>query len=168
MVQVIGEIERPVKTTFTAKLVAQGPGGAWTRLDLPFDVEMTFGQRGRVSVKGTINGFSFRTSIFSNGKGRHHMMVNKAMQHGAKAGPGATVRVTLEVDTDAKSVEIPAEIQRALGKNKAARAAFDKLAPSHRREYIRHYGEAKKPETRQRRVEQMIQRLLANGAPKRR
>ena len=155
-----------MKKTFSAKLVAQGPSGAWTRLDLPFDVENDFGRRGRVSVKGTINGFSFRTSIFSNGKGRHHMMVNKTMQQGAKAAPGATIRVTLEVDSDAKTVEIPPEIERALAKNKSARMAFERLAPSHRREHIRHVSEAKQPETRQRRIEKMIKMLLSGGEGK--
>jgi hypothetical protein len=146
--------------TFAAKLQSIGPTGAWTRLMLPFDVEKVFGSRARVSVKGTINGFAFRTSIFPNGDGTHHIMVNKAMQQGAKAKPGDTVRMTLERDDAAKTVAVPADLKQALAKNKRAQAAFDKLAPSHRREHIRVISEAKKPETRARRIGRMIERLL--------
>jgi uncharacterized protein YdeI (YjbR/CyaY-like superfamily) len=90
------------------------------------------------------------------------MMVNKGMQQGAKAGPGDAVRMTLAVDTDAKTVEIPSEIKQALAKNKAAATA-----PSHRREHIRHIREAKKPETQKRRIEQMIRMLLDDDEAKR-
>ena len=146
--------------TFNAKLQSVGPTGTWTRLMLPFDVEKAFGSRGRVSVKGTINGFPFRTSIFPNGDGTHHMMVNKTMQQGGKAKPGDTVKVTVERDDAAKTVEVPPDVKRTLAKNKRAAAAFEKLAPSHRREHIRVITEAKKPETRQRRIERMIEKLL--------
>ena len=156
-----------MKKTFTAQLESIGPTGAWTRLMLPFDVEKSFGSRGRVSVAGTSKGFAFRTSIFPNGDGTHHMMVNKGMEQGAKARPGDTVRVALEPDDQAKIVEVPAEIERALAKNKAARAAFEKLAPSHRREHIRHVSEGKKPETQKRRIEQMIHMLLERDGAKR-
>ena len=57
---------------FKAKLKAEGPGGGWTFLHLPFDAEKAFGSRARVSVRGTINGFAFRSSIFPNGDGTHH------------------------------------------------------------------------------------------------
>jgi hypothetical protein len=145
---------------FAAKLQSIGPTGAWTKLDLPFNVEEEFGSRGRVSVKGTINGFAFRTSIFPNGDGTHHIMVNKAMQQGAKARPGDMVKMTLERDAAAKTVEVPPDVKRALAKNKRAAAAFEKLAPSHRREHIRVISEAKKPETRERRIARMIEKLL--------
>jgi hypothetical protein len=150
----------PMTRAFTAELVSQGPTGAWTKLDIPFKVEDAFGSRGRVSVQGTINGFAFRTSVFPNGDGTHHMMVNKAMQQGAKAKPRDMVKLTLQRDQGAQTVEVPPDVKRALAKNKRAAAAFDKLAPSHRPEHIRAIMEAKKPETRVRRIERMIEKLL--------
>ena len=151
--------------TFTAKLESVGPTGAWTRLILPFNVEKAFGSRGRVSVKGKINGFEFRTSIFPNGDGTHHMMVNKAMQQGANAKPGDTVRLTLARDLEPKEIQLPRELKRALTQHKRVATAFDKLPPSHRREHIRHILEAKKPETRQRRIERMITQLAEAKHP---
>jgi hypothetical protein len=152
--------------SFTDRLQSVGPTGAWIRLMLPFDVEKAFGSRGRVSVKGTINGFAFCTSIFSNGDGTHHIMVNKSMQQGGKARPGETVKMTLERDNTVKTVEVPPDVKRALAKNKRALAVFDKLVPSHRREHIRAIEEAKKPETRARRIERMIAMLLAKKPSK--
>jgi hypothetical protein len=157
----IRQMKPESSTRFTAKLQAQGPAGAWTKVNLPLNVEKAFGSRGRVSVKGTINGFAFRTSVFPNGDGTHHMMVNKTMQQGAKAGPGDTVQLTLERDDQPRTVEIPPAMAEFLGKNAAAKAAFDKLAPSHRQEFVRWVCDAKQEATRLRRLEKMSQMLLA-------
>jgi hypothetical protein len=146
--------------TFNAELESVGPTGAWTRLILPFNVEKEFGSRGRVPVKGTINGFAFRTSIFPNGDSTHHMMVNKVMQQGANAKPGDKVRLTLTRDDVPKAMEIPPELKHAFTQHKRVAAAFDKLPPSHRREHIRHILEARKPQTRQRRIERIIAQLV--------
>src|SRR5713226_7174265 len=87
------------KITFTGRPKSIGPGGAWTYLTIPFDIEEQFGSRARVAVKGTLNGFPYRTSIFPDGKGHHNMMFNKDMQQGSGAGPGDPVRVTMQLDT---------------------------------------------------------------------
>jgi uncharacterized protein YdeI (YjbR/CyaY-like superfamily) len=88
------------------------------------------------------------------------MMVNKAMKEAAGARAGKTVRITMERDFKPEAIEVPADVVHALKRNKSAHAAFDRLGPSHRREHIRHIMEAKKPETRQRRIEKMIEKLL--------
>lgn len=73
---------------------------------------------------------------------------------------GDTVRVEMEVDTAPRTVDIPPELKRALAKNKGAKEVFEKLPPSHKREYVGYITEAKKPETRLRRVNQTIKTLL--------
>jgi hypothetical protein len=130
-------------------------------LRIPFDVEKAFGSRARVSVKGMINGFAFRTSIFPGGDGTHHMMVNRAMQAGAKAGPRDTVRVTMEPETAPRAVQVPAALKKALAGDPAAGAAFAKLASSHQRAYAEWVAEAKQAETRARRIEKALAMLLA-------
>ena len=149
------------KMEFRAKLEAEGEGKAWTILRVPFSVEKEWGSRGRVSVKGTINGFAYRSSIFPFGDGTHHMMVNKAMQQGAAAGPGARVEVVMEVDAEPRTVEVPKDFQKALGKNAKAKAFFEKPPPSHKRAYVGFIEEAKKPETRARRIEKAVENLAA-------
>lgn len=151
---------------FKAKINADGEGGSWPTLTVPFDVKKEFGTGARVSVRGTINGFEFRTSIFPDGKGHHLMMVNKAMRTGAGAEVGDTVSVAMEQDTEEKKIEIPEELTKALNKNKFARAAFEKMPPSHKREYAGYILEAKKAETRERRVEKAIEMIIEWGETK--
>jgi uncharacterized protein YdeI (YjbR/CyaY-like superfamily) len=57
---------------------------------------------------------------------------------------------------------VPVFIQRALSTHPAARRAFQDLAPTYRRDYVRWIVEAKKPETRERRLAESIRRLEAN------
>jgi uncharacterized protein YdeI (YjbR/CyaY-like superfamily) len=53
-------------------------------------------------------------------------------------------------------LEIPPDVKKALAKSKAAKAKFEKMPPSHQREYLGYVLEAKKAETRARRIEKMI------------
>ena len=65
---------------FKAKLTSRGPGGAWTFLPIPFDVEKAFGSKARVSVAGTMNGCAFQNSLLPQGDGTHQMAVSKDLQ----------------------------------------------------------------------------------------
>jgi hypothetical protein len=137
---------------FSAALVARGPGGAWTFLPIPFSVEKEFGKKGRTPVSGTLNGFAFQNSLMPQGDGTHSMMVGKELQAGANAKPGATVKVAIQLDESERVVEVPLELQRALKADRAAKAVFDALAYSHRKEYAEWIATAKKPETRAARI----------------
>jgi hypothetical protein len=137
---------------FDATLVARGPGGAWTFLPIPFSVEKEFGKKGRTPVSGTLNGFAFQNSLMPRGDGTHSMMVGKELQAGAKAKPGEKVKVSIQLDESERVVEVPLELQRELKKDRAARAAFEALAYSHKKEYSEWIGTAKKPETKAARV----------------
>ena len=73
----------------------------------PFDVVDVFQRKGRVPVKGTINGFPFRSSLMNMGEG-HMMVVNAELRAGAKCKAGDTVSVVIELDEDKRTVEVPA------------------------------------------------------------
>jgi uncharacterized protein YdeI (YjbR/CyaY-like superfamily) len=109
-----------------------------------------------------LNGFPIRGFLAPMGDGTHGLTVNKHMQAGAKAGPGDRVRVVLEVDEAPRTVELPPDLERALRKSPAAKAVFEKLSYTHRKDYAAWVAEAKRPETRATRVEESI-RLLAHG-----
>jgi hypothetical protein len=147
--------------TFRAKLQAGGQGGAWVRLQVPFDVEKAFGTRGRVSVIATLNGNAFATSIFPNGDGTHHMQVNKAMQRAAGAGAGDPVTASLRPDDGSAPVVLPPALAGAIARNKAAKAKFDTLSPACRREYAAWVSEAKKEETRAARAAKAVEMIGA-------
>jgi hypothetical protein len=141
-------------------LVERGERSAACAIHFPFDVEQTFGARGRVSVRGTLNGAPFRSSIFKMG-GRHFMVINRKLREASGVSGGETVPVTVERDTEPRVVTPPADFARALKANGEARAAWDKLSYTHRREHVEHIEDARKPETRQRRVEKSVTQLAA-------
>ena len=141
---------------FESEVIPMGPKGAWTCLKVPSDVPAVFGSKAHIAVKGTINGFGIRTSIFPTGDGEFFMMVNQRMQKGAGVAQGDNVRVVMEQDDAPRVVEVPAGLQMALDKDPDARTAFDGMPYSHRKEYADWIVEAKKEETRVRRVEKAL------------
>lgn len=143
---------------FRAKVVAGGPGNAWFTAHFPRRVTEQLGTKASVRVAGTINGHTFRSSAFPNGDGTHHIMVNKAMRDGAGVGDGDTARFVLEVDRKPRVVRVPPELRAALQASKEAEANFKAMAPSHRKAYVDYVNEAKRPETRARRVAETVRR----------
>ena len=141
-------------------LVERGEGSVCA-IHIDFDVEKAFGKRGRVPVRGTLNGAPFRARIFKMG-GRPFMVVNRELREAAGVSGGETVPVTVEHDTEPRVVTPPDDFARALKENEDAQATWDKLSYTHRREYVEHIEDAKKPETRQRRIEKSVS-LLAAG-----
>jgi hypothetical protein len=134
-------------------------------LTIPFDAVKVFGTRARVPVRGTINGFPFRTSIFPRGDGRHYMVVNREVRAGARVKGGDTVSVQIERDDEPRVVKPPADLERALKANREARASWEKLSYTHQKEYANAVAEAKRPETRARRIEKAINELAAGKKP---
>ena len=128
----------------------------------PFDVVETFGTRARVPVRGTINGFPFRSSLMPMG-GCHMMVVNKTLREGAKCKAGDVVEIVLERDTAERTVEAPPELAKELKKSKQAREGWKKLSFTHKKEMARSITEAKQEETRKRRLAKVMQVLKTGG-----
>lgn len=146
---------------FTVKLVGE-EGTSATALIPPFDVPETFGTRARVPVRGTINGFAFRSSLMPMG-GCHMMAVNKQLRTGAKAQAGDVVEVVMERDEEPRTVEAPPELEKELAKNKKARSVWEGLAFTHKKEMAIWVREAKQEETRKRRLTKVMQVLKTGG-----
>ena len=146
--------------TFEATLISSGPKGAWTFMDVPFDVQEVFGTKARVPVAGTMNGLRFRNSLMPEGDGTHRMMVGKELQAAAKARAGDTVKIALERDEKDRSVEVPSELASALKKNKAAGRFYASLTPSQKKEYADWIATAKRTETKAVRAAKAIELLI--------
>jgi len=148
------------KLRFKVKLEGkEGSSVAW--MNAPFDVPETFGTKARVPVRGTINGFPFRSSLMPMG-GCHGMAVNKTMRDGAKAKAANVVDIVLERDLDERTVEPPAELRRDLAKNKQAKQRWDSLAFTHKKEMANCIKDAKQEETKKRRLAMVID-VLKSG-----
>ena len=146
---------------FRVKLAGQA-GSEVAAIIAPFDVPQTFGQKARVPVRGTINGFPYRSSLMPM-DGCYAMVVNKSLRAGAKCKAGDEVDVVMERDTEERTVEAPPELARELKKSKAALQRWEKLSFTHKKEMSRSITEAKQEETRKRRLAKVMG-VLKTGA----
>jgi hypothetical protein len=134
---------------------------------IPFSVEEAFGTRGLVPVRGTINGHPFRSSLAPMGGGKHYLGVNRETREAARARAGESVRIVLEMDEEVREVTVPADLQRALKKDKAAADAWKALSYTNRKEWAREIEGAQRPETRERRLQKALLALRGPKAGKR-
>lgn len=146
--------------TFEAVLERTGDRLNWIVIRIPFDAAELWGKRGQLRVKGEINGFAFRSSLFPTGQGGHILMVNKKMQSGGKAVPGTKAKFRLEPDTAPREIKPSPELLRIFRQSKALQKYFDSMNFSTRRYISVWVEEAKNPETRRRRAEQIAERLM--------
>jgi hypothetical protein len=138
------------KLEFTVKLEGKGTSVAW--LNAPFDVVKVFGSRARVPVRGTINGFAFRSSLMPMG-GCHGMAINKTMRDGAGVRAGDTVSVVMERDEGERIVEAPPLLKKEMAKSKTAQSNWEKLSFTNKKEIALSISSAKQnEETRLRRL----------------
>jgi len=133
----------------------------WIIVRIPFDANQAWGLRGQIKVKGEINGFAFRTSLFPTREGWHFLLVNKRMQRGARAVEGNVAHFQMELDREERTVTIPDELKRILSEDRSLRRWHDGLNYSTRSDIAKWITEPKSGEARIRRAEQIAERLLA-------
>ena len=133
----------------------------WVIMRVPFDAASLWGKRGQLRVQGEINGFSFRSTLFPNGKGGHFMIVNKKMQSGGKTAPGLTAKFRLAPDATPREPVPPAnELQRELKQSRRLLKFYESLPNSWKNDIARWIAQSKQEETRTRRARQLTERLL--------
>ena len=152
---------KPIPKTFRATLERIQSRLGWTIIRIPFDVGKVWGTRGQLRVKGEINGFVFRTSLFPARGGGHILLVSKNMQRGGDVRQGMSARFRLEPDLEKRVAVVPAELKHFFQEDAYLRRWFEKLNHSTRSEIGRWIVQVKSPEARVRRGEQMAERLLA-------
>ena len=146
--------------SFQATLERSGDKLNWVIIRVPFNVAKIWGKRGQFKVKGEINGFDFRTSLFPDGKGGHILMVNKKMQAGGRVHFGARAHFRLEPDTAKREVSVPKELQRALGRSKRLSKFYDSLSFSIQKWIADMVADRKQAESRVRSAERTAEWLM--------
>jgi len=127
-------------------------------VDVPPEVIEALGGKGRIPVTATFDGVPYRGWIVRMGGGAV-LGVQKAIMAEAGVSVGDTLTVVIRNDDAPRKVEVPNDLAEALGRDDVARAAFDGLSFSHKREHVDAINEAKRPETRARRIERTIQAM---------
>jgi uncharacterized protein DUF1905/bacteriocin resistance YdeI/OmpD-like protein len=147
--------------TFKGVLTSTPRGGGGTLVPVPKQVAAQMGLKGMPKVQAVIAGQPYRGSLMPMGDGTYCLGVLKSIQEAAGVEQGDTVTVELELDTTPRLVEMPPDLAKAIGRDKKAMATWDKLSFTNKKEMARSLEEAKKPETRQRRLEAALERLRA-------
>jgi hypothetical protein len=126
-----------------------------TAVEVPVDVPAVFGAK-RPPVRGTINGTPFRSTIAVYG-GRYYLGINRRLRDEAGVAAGEKVVIELDRDDEPRVIDVPVEVAKAL--TVRARSIFDALPYTHQREYVEWITEAKRDETRERRLAKMVEML---------
>lgn len=151
---------KPAVKQFDATLERMRSRLNWVIVTLPFDAAKAWGSRGQIRVKGEINGFPFRTSLFPTGEGRHYLLVNKAMQKGAKARPGNVAHIRMEADLDQRKPATAPELLVLLNQDRSLRGWYESLNASTRNYIAQWVSEPKSADARRRRAEQIAERCM--------
>jgi hypothetical protein len=142
---------------FRARIEAIKGGGHYVLVPDDIAEKSKLGSRAR--VRGTVAGAAYRSSLMKY-SGKYHMGVHKATLAAAGIEAGDTVAIEIELDDEPLPGDtLPPELAAAFARSAHKKAAWDKLAPSHRREHVRAIDEAKRPETRKARIERTLQML---------
>ena len=140
----------------TTELVSRGPAAAVV-LDDEQVAAIGEGAK-RFPVRATVNGYAWRTTV-TRMRGEFLLGLNRAVREAAGVEAGDTVDVLIELDTAPPEVEVPEALASALAADPDAKAAFERLAFTHPKEYARWIEEAKRDETRARRVARALEML---------
>jgi hypothetical protein len=127
-------------------------------LEVPEEVVAALGGGARPRVVITVNGHSWKSRVAIM-RGRHLLGLSNANRQAAGVATGDEVEVEVEFDAEPPAVVEPADFARALDADPVARAAYDRLAHSRKREHVLAIESAKKPETRVRRIEKALAML---------
>ena len=147
------------KHTFRAVIESAGKGGAF--VTVPFDVEQAFRKK-RVKASADIEGVLYRGSLVRMGGPCHILGIRKDIREQIRKDIGDEIEVTVEEDVELREVAVPQDVALALTDSPEAEAFFQQLSYSHQREYVQWIEEAKRDETRQKRIGQMVE-LLKQG-----
>jgi uncharacterized protein YdeI (YjbR/CyaY-like superfamily) len=148
-------------TTFRATLEKGDKALGWTIVRVPFVPADAWPKMIRLRVRGEINGFAFRTSLFPDPRGGFVLLVNHKMQAAAGARLGDTAEFHLEADLDPREAELPDELDLLLDEERGLRAWYEGLTEYTRREIGKWILVANTDATRMKRAAQMAERLLA-------
>jgi hypothetical protein len=130
-----------------------------TFIVIPFDVQQVYGTRGRIPVAGTINGYPFRTTLSPYG-GKHYLGINKTTRDSANVRAGELVEIVLDYDSEPRTVILPDDFAQVLMANETALSTWNKLSYTKQKDIVRSIEDARKPETRQSRIERTIDKLI--------
>jgi hypothetical protein len=148
--------------TFKGVLTATPRGGGGCLVPVPKEVATKLGLKGMPKIQAVIAGSPYRGSLMPMGDGTYCLGVLKSIQEAAGVGFGDSVTIQLELDSVPRTVEVPPDLAKQLARDKKAKAAWDALSFTNKKEMASSLEEAKKPETRERRLAAALSSLRSS------
>jgi uncharacterized protein YdeI (YjbR/CyaY-like superfamily) len=147
---------------FRAVLEPLGGGGlGWVIARVPFDVAKTWKKMVRLRIVVETGGQTFRTSLFPDAtRGGHFVLVNKAMQKAAGVRVGGMIDLAVAPDLEEREAPVPPELKKILKQEKRLAKWYSELSENHRREIAKWIDGVKSADARQRRAEQLAERMM--------
>jgi hypothetical protein len=127
---------------------------------VPPEVMTALGDKKRLPVKVTINGYTYRTTVAVYG-GKFYLGVRREIGEAAGVAAGDQLTVRLEYDAELRTVDLPDALRAALQADAAMAAAFGRLSYTRKKEFVQWVTGARRPETQRRRMEQVVAMLRA-------
>jgi len=150
-----------MSVTYTTIVKADGNN---TGLEVPPEVIAQLGTSKKPPVVVTVAGYTYRNTVAVM-DGVFMISLSKANREAAGVKGGDEVEVTLELDTEPRTVTVPEDLAAALAAKPGTTAAFDALSPSRRKEVVRQVEDAKTQETRERRIAGIVTKLSEGKTP---
>lgn len=150
----------PKPQRFRSKIVLGGKTA--TGFEVPAEVVEKLGAGKRPPVSVTINGHTYRSTVAVFG-GKFFLPLNAQNRAAAGVAAGDSVTVAVALDSAPRVVDVPPDFKQALARDAVAQTHFEKLSYSHKREYVEAIVEAKRPETRARRIAKAVEILRRAG-----
>ena len=135
-------------------------GRTATGIEVPTSVVDALAAGKRPPVRVTLHEHTYRTTVARMG-GRFLVPVSAEVRRAAGVTAGDQLDVGIELDDAPRTVDVPADLAAALAEAPAAAQAWEKLAYTHQKEWARSVEDAKKPETRARRIAAAVEALRA-------
>jgi hypothetical protein len=148
---------------FKARLLrpASPKNAAWTFLVLPEAASAKLPTRSMVTVDGTLEGASFQATLEPDGQGGHWLKVDRALREAAGVAAGDTVALEIASVEKEPEPKLPADLRKALAANAAAKATWDDVTATARRDWIHWITSGKKAETRAKRIDVACDKLAS-------
>jgi bacteriocin resistance YdeI/OmpD-like protein/uncharacterized protein DUF1905 len=151
-------LKKPGPIEFDAEIMTEEGAGSVAWVEFPFDLKETYGKGNLVPVNALFDGrVAYRGSLATMGGDCGLLMIRTDKRNELGKKPGDRIRVRVELDTEPRTIELSADAQSALDAMPAVAEQWNALSYSHQREYHQWIEEAKRPETRQKRIAKMVE-----------
>lgn len=138
-------------------------GKTATGIVVPAEIVEGLAAGGRPPVRVTLGGHTYRTTVATRG-GEFKLPLSAENREAAGVSAGDEVDVGIELDTQPREVPVPPDFVEALEADQDAKRFFDGLSYSQKQWFVIGIEQAKKPETRQRRIVKAVSRLREGRA----